>query len=57
MLLSAGLFLALAAFLLLNQTLCMEACNLVGYYVPMYAGLIAAAAGLGMIVYGRLSRR
>jgi hypothetical protein len=53
--LAAGLFLALAAFLLLSQTLCMETCNLVGFYVPMYAGLVVATAGLGMIVYGKLS--
>lgn len=54
--LSVGLLVALGAFLLLNQTACMEACNLIGYYMPFYGGLLAAVAGLAMIIVGRLSR-
>jgi hypothetical protein len=30
--LSVGLLVALGAFLLLNQTMCAEACSLIGYY-------------------------
>jgi hypothetical protein len=54
--LSAGLIVALAAFLRLNQVMCSEACNLSGYWVPFYAGLLVAVAGLALIIVDRLSR-
>lgn len=60
---SIALIVSIGSFLVLTQTQCFspplgaETCNLVGYYVPMYAGLVVTAAGLGIIVYGRLSRR
>jgi uncharacterized membrane protein YidH (DUF202 family) len=54
--LSVGLLVALGAFLLLNQTMCAEACDLTGYYAYFYGGLLAAAAGLAMIIVGRGSR-
>jgi hypothetical protein len=53
---SVGLLVALGAFLLLNQTMCAEACSLIGYYAYFYGGLLAAAAGLAMIIVGRGSR-
>lgn len=55
--LSVGLLVALGAFLLLNQTMCAEACSLIGYYAYVYGGLLAAASGLAMIIVGRRSRR
>jgi hypothetical protein len=55
--LSVGLLVALGAFLLLNQTMCAEACSPIGYYAYFYGGLLAAAAGLAMIIVGRRSRR
>jgi hypothetical protein len=65
---SLALMVSIGSYLALTQTVCfvpslstvgwyVEACNLDGYYVPMYAGLVVAAAGLGIIVYGRISRR
>jgi len=54
---TVGLLVALSAFLLLNQTMCMEACNLIGYYIPFYGGLLAAVAGLAIIILNRLPRR
>jgi vacuolar-type H+-ATPase subunit I/STV1 len=60
---SIALIVSIGSFLVLTQTQCFspflraETCNLDGYYVPMYAGLVVAAAGLGIIVYGRISRR
>jgi hypothetical protein len=55
--LSVGLLVALGAFLLLIQTACAEECDLTGYYAYFYGGLLAAAAGLAMIIVGRRSRR
>ncbi len=55
--LSVGLLVALGAFLLLNQTMCAEACSLTGYLVYFYGGLLAAAAGFAAIIVGRRSRR
>ena len=60
---SIGLLVSIGSFLTLTQTQCFsgflgpETCNLASYNVPMYAGLVVAAAGLGVIAYGRLSRR
>ena len=57
---SFGLIASIGSFLVLTQTQCFspllraETCNLVGYYVPLYAGLVVSAAGLGVVVYGRL---
>ena len=55
--LSIGLLVALGAFLLLNQAMCAEACSLAGYYEFFYGGLMAAVAGLAMIIAGRRPRR
>ena len=54
--LSVGLLVALGSFLLLNQTMCAEACSLTGYLVYFYGGLLAAAAGFAVIIVGRRSR-
>jgi hypothetical protein len=50
---SVGLLVALGAFLLLNQTVCMGVCSLAGYYEFFYGGFLAAVAGLAMIIVGR----
>jgi hypothetical protein len=54
---SIALIVSIGSYLTLTQTECFEVCNLVGYNASMYAGLVVAAACLGIIVYGRLSRR
>jgi hypothetical protein len=54
---SFGLLVSIGSYLALTQTVCEKGCNLVDYNVSMYAGLVLAAAGLGVIVYWRLSRR
>ncbi|MGA2663441.1 MAG: hypothetical protein ABSF83_00650 [Nitrososphaerales archaeon] len=60
---SLALIVSIGSFLALTQTQCFSpflgaaTCNLDGYYVPTYAGLVVAAAGVGIIVYERLSRR
>lgn len=53
---SIAAIVSIGSFLVLTQTMCMEVCSLAGYYVPMYAGFVVAAAGLSIIVYGRLRR-
>ncbi len=53
---SFGLLVSIGSYLVLTETQCFEVCSLVSYYVPLYAGLVVAAAGLGVVVYGRLSR-
>ena len=53
--LSAGLFVALGAFLLLNQVMCAEACDLSAYWAPIYGGLLMATVGLAVLFVGRLS--
>ena len=60
---SLALIVSIGSFLALTQTRCFSpflgaaTCNLDGYYVPTYAGLVVAAAGLSVVAYGRLSRR
>ncbi len=57
---SFGLIASIGSYLVLTQTRCFSPflragnCNLAGYYAPMYAGLALAAAGLGVVVFGRL---
>jgi hypothetical protein len=51
---SFGLIVSIASYLVLTQTICTEVCSLVGYLEPMYAGLVVAAAGLGVVIYGRV---
>ncbi len=59
---SIALIVSIGSFLVLTQTQCFspflraETCNLAGYHAPIYAGLAVAAAGLGIVVYGRVSR-
>ncbi len=54
---SVGLLVALGAFLLLSQTSCSEACDLTGYYAPIYGGSLAVAAGLTTVIIGKSRRR
>jgi len=53
---SFGLLVSIGSYLTLTQTQCFEVCSLVSYYTPLYAGLVLAAAGLCIVVYGRLRR-
>ncbi len=54
---SIGLLVSFGSFLVLTQTLCMEVCNLTGYYFPFYGGFLVAIAGLAVIIVGKLRRK
>ena len=65
--LSIGVLVSIGSYLALTQTVCgypflvggihpPGPCNLDRYYVPLYAGLVLAAAGLGIVVYGKFPK-